>query len=149
MQLGWYDGSAGSPAGRPSALETRRCTTGSFGVWSCSITSAGHLSWMVMLVTFCADPARNWLWYGVTTSSCVVEMTVYTGPATVSPMEFSLVRNAEPACWSAQAWQLEPPTDVAGGTEPGAGVISPWVPWFDGAMPTSWLTFFAPFRYPR
>ena len=52
---------------------------------------------MVMFVTRSAGPARNWLWYGVTTSSNLVEMTLYYGPSTRSPIEFNSVRNGEPA----------------------------------------------------
>ncbi len=74
-QFGWYAGSAGAVS-RLSVLSTNCCTTGSFGVWSCSIGSSGHLFWIVMLVTCRAEPASAWLVYGVTTSSCVVEMTV-------------------------------------------------------------------------
>lgn len=61
---------------RSSAFCTRRWTTGSLGAWSCSMRSAGHLSWIRRSVTRSCGPDRYWLWYGVTTSSYLVTILV-------------------------------------------------------------------------
>src|SRR5262245_58192706 len=98
-----------------------------------------------MFVTFA--PERNADEYGVNTSSYSDSITVYFTPGSVSPPAFKLLRNGEPAICSLHAAH----NDVTNDGPPGSTASKPvspkrFVPWFDGAMPTSVSTFDAPPR---
>ncbi len=64
------------------------------------------------------------------------------GAWTRSPSRLSRLRKCEPACCWAQARQ---PSPLGGGVVPsGEGVMSPCVPWLEGAMPTRLRTLVRP-----
>src|SRR5699024_11440992 len=67
-----------------------------------SLQSSGQPSWTTMLVTSVPGPPGSWpLVYGMTSSSCSVEMFVYSMPGRYGPPpELSVSMNADPPSMS-------------------------------------------------
>src|SRR5262249_50287698 len=138
---GWNPGESA-----PSALSTSCNALESYGIEMWSLESCEHWFCSVMFCTF-GPAGKKALVNGVTTCSSRVSITRYLPPGTVGCL-FRLVRNDDPESCCTQASHVIDSSTVSRPSTPRSArrLVSPprLVPKFDGARPTSMLTFDAP-----